>query len=91
VVVNRVRASAVGPSPESRIEQALERYAGVRSPFLVPDDREACDAVMLAGRNLTEQVPSSPARLAIGRVAMQLTGRPGKVRRPPRIERRRGA
>jgi MinD-like ATPase involved in chromosome partitioning or flagellar assembly len=91
VVVNRVRASAAGPSPETRIEQALERYAGVRSPFLIPDDRDACDAVMLAGRNLTEQAPTSPARLAIGRVAMQLTGASGKVRRPSRgREGRRG-
>jgi MinD-like ATPase involved in chromosome partitioning or flagellar assembly len=89
VVVNRVRASAAGASPASRIEQALERYTGVRSPFLVPDDREACDAVMLVGRSLTEHAPSSPARLAIGKVARQITGTPGKVRRPPRERRRR--
>jgi MinD-like ATPase involved in chromosome partitioning or flagellar assembly len=84
VVVNRVRASAVGTGPESRIADALERFAGVRQPFLIPDDRAACDAAMLAGRNLTEHAPLSPARLAIGEIAMDLTGTPGKVRRPPR-------
>jgi Flp pilus assembly CpaE family ATPase len=84
VVVNRVRASAVGAGPESRIADALERFAGVRQPFLIPDDRAACDAAMLAGRNLTEHAPLSPARLAIGEIAMDLTGTPGKVRRPPR-------
>jgi MinD-like ATPase involved in chromosome partitioning or flagellar assembly len=93
VVVNRVRASAVGPGPEGRIVESLTRFAGVGYPHLVPDDRAACDAAMLAGRSLTEHAPFSAARLAIGRLAMELTGTPGRVRRPPRRweRNRRGA
>jgi MinD-like ATPase involved in chromosome partitioning or flagellar assembly len=84
VVVNRVRASAVGSGPEGRIVESLTRFASVGAPLLVPDDRAACDAAMLAGRSLTEHAPYSPARLAIGRLALELTGTPGRVRRPPR-------
>ena len=93
VVVNRVRASAVGSAPESRIIESLTRFAPVATPHLVPDDRAACDAAMLAGRSLTEHAPFSPARLAIGRLALELTGTPGRVRRPPRRRdrNRRGA
>jgi MinD-like ATPase involved in chromosome partitioning or flagellar assembly len=72
VVVTRVRAAAVGPSPERRIAQALARYAGVEKVVMVPDDRPACDAAMLAGRTLTEVAPRSPARVAIADLAADL-------------------
>jgi len=72
VVVNRVRASAVGPHPERRIRAALLRYAGVDDAVLVPDDRQACDAAVLAGRALPEQAPMSPARLALAGLADRL-------------------
>jgi MinD-like ATPase involved in chromosome partitioning or flagellar assembly len=62
VIVTRVRAEAVGPDPVRRITDALARYAGVDDVILVPDDRPACDAAMLAGRLLVEVVPGSPAR-----------------------------
>lgn len=75
VVVTRVRSSAVGPSPRRRISEALGRYAGVTDVVLVPDDRAACDAALLAGRTLTEAVPSSPARHALAALAAELTGR----------------
>ncbi|SDQ08771.1 hypothetical protein [Quadrisphaera sp. DSM 44207] len=72
VVVTRVRASAVGPSPRRRVLEALARYAGVHDPVLVPDDRPACDAALLAGRTLAEAAPSSPARAAIAALAASL-------------------
>ena len=72
VVVTRVRAEAVGRDPGRRIAEALARYAGVRDVLLVPDDRAACDAVMLAGRTLVEMVPGSPARRAVGALALSL-------------------
>lgn len=74
VVVNRVRASAVGPVPERRIADALERYAGVVDPVLIPDDGPAVDAALLAGRTLLEVAPSSRARAALAGLAAQLTG-----------------
>jgi MinD-like ATPase involved in chromosome partitioning or flagellar assembly len=76
VVVNRVRAGAVGPSPRQRVSQAMRRFAGVEEVTCVPDDPAACDAAMLAGRTLTETAPGSPARTAIARLAAELCGVP---------------
>lgn len=72
VVVNRVRASAVGGPAPSRVREALARYAGVDDPVLVPDDRAALDAALLAGRSLTESAAGSPARQAIAGLATRL-------------------
>jgi MinD-like ATPase involved in chromosome partitioning or flagellar assembly len=74
VVVTRVRASAVGADPYRRITEALARYAGVRDPVLVPDDRPAADAALLAGRSLSEHAPGSPATAAIAQLAAALAG-----------------
>jgi MinD-like ATPase involved in chromosome partitioning or flagellar assembly len=76
VVVTRVRASAVGASPERRIREALERYAGVGDPVLVPDDGPALDAAVLAGRTLGELAPGSRARAAYTALARTLVGEP---------------
>ncbi|MFP5336648.1 MAG: CpaE family protein [Actinomycetes bacterium] len=75
VVVTRLRSSAVGADPRRQVTEALTRYAGVRDLVVVPDDRPACDAALLAGRTLTEHAPSSPARLAIAALAAELAGR----------------
>jgi MinD-like ATPase involved in chromosome partitioning or flagellar assembly len=79
VVINRVRDAAVGGAAAGLIRGALDRYAGVADAALVPDDRPALDAAMLAGRSLTEHAPASPARRALvdlaARVASDL-GRP---------------
>ena len=89
VVVNRVRAEAVGWHPERRIRDALQRFAGVRSPHLVPDDRSALDAALLSGRTLAEEAPGSPARLALAELARSLApvGEPAS-RRDRRARRR---
>ncbi|YAL82491.1 AAA family ATPase [Dermacoccaceae bacterium W4C1] len=88
VVLNRVRASAVGASPERRVTETLERFAGVTDPVLVPEDRSACDAAMLAGQALAEHNSSSAARRAITALAGELIGRP--VTRGRRGGRKRG-
>ncbi|GHH73445.1 AAA family ATPase [Promicromonospora soli] len=64
VVVNRVRASAVGRRAESQVRDALARYGGVDDVHLVPDDPAGLDAALLAGRVLAECAPASPARAA---------------------------
>ncbi len=87
VVVTRSRATAVGTSPDRRVREALQRYAGVSDVTVVPDDRAALDAAMLAGRSLTEAQPYSPARAALAELALDLAGRAGD--RPRR--RRRSA
>jgi MinD-like ATPase involved in chromosome partitioning or flagellar assembly len=65
VVANRVRATAAGPRPEAAVRDALGRYGGVKDVHVVPDDRAALDAALLAGRTLAEHAPQSPARRAL--------------------------
>jgi MinD-like ATPase involved in chromosome partitioning or flagellar assembly len=82
VVVNRVRRSAAGPEAERQIREALQRYAGATDLVIVPDDRAALDAAVLAGRTLAEAAPGSPARRAIRALAAELAGLP-----QPRVRR----
>lgn len=80
-VVNRVRASAVGPRPEARISESLLRFAGLEHVHFLPDDREAADAAVLLGRSVVEQAPQSALRLAVGRlVDATLPGLAGPTR-----------
>lgn len=83
VVVTRARASSVGASPDRRVREALERYAGVRDVVVVPDDRQAVDHALLVGRTLTETAPGSAARRALAWLAAELLG-PAVSAGPPR-------
>jgi MinD-like ATPase involved in chromosome partitioning or flagellar assembly len=65
VVMNRVRASAIGMNPQGQVTQTLSRFGGIDSPVLVPFDLAALDGAVLSGRTLTESAPRSPARVAI--------------------------
>ena len=65
VVVNKVRASAVGPRPERAIGEALERFAGLTDLTFLPWAPDVCDAAMLAGDVLAATAPRSPLRLAL--------------------------
>jgi len=92
VVVNRVRADAVGRSPAVRVREALQRFAGVEVRHLVPDDRPATDRALLSGRTLLEQAPDSPARTALRDLAETLLSGPdGAPRRVARARAGRGA
>lgn len=84
VVLNRVRAGAVGPGPERRVAEVLQRFAGVTDPVCVPEDQPGLDAAVLAGQALREARPRSPARLALRQLAGRLSGAavPRQARRP---------
>ena len=95
VVVNRVRASAVGSSPERRIREALVRFAGIDQPRFIPDDPATLDAALLAGRSLAEAAPDSQVRQSLVALACEISGvnvsppgrqHPGSRRGLPRRE-----
>lgn len=65
VVMNRVRASAIGMNPAGQVTQTLSRFGGIESPVLVPHDQSALDGAVLSGRSLVDVAPRSPARVAI--------------------------
>jgi Flp pilus assembly CpaE family ATPase len=69
VVVNKVRAGAVGPRPERAIGEALSRFAGMDDLLFVPFDPHTLDAAMLSGRTLVEQAPNTAVRTAIRAIA----------------------
>ncbi|HET9944348.1 MAG TPA: chromosome partitioning protein, partial [Actinomycetes bacterium] len=81
VVVNRVRSSVVGRDPRRQVAEALERYAGVTDPVLVPDDPAAFDTALLRGRPVGEVAASSPARQPLAHLAADLVGRTPRRRR----------
>jgi MinD-like ATPase involved in chromosome partitioning or flagellar assembly len=85
IVVNRVRASAVGAHPERRISEALERFAGLDDCAFLPDDPQVLDAAMLAGQTLREYAPQSPLRVALAGLAEEFA-----TASPTRRQRRLG-
>ncbi len=80
VVMNRVRASAIGLDPNAQVESTLRRFGGIESPVLIPHDQQALDTAVLAGRTLRDAAPKSPARIAIRRfVRSQILPEPPMV------------
>ncbi|GAB7193706.1 P-loop NTPase [Kineococcus sp. NUM-3379] len=75
-VANRVRSSAVGRAPERQVRAALQRFAGIEDPVLVPEDGAACDAALLVGRTLAEGAPRSAARRAVAQLAERVRAAP---------------
>ncbi len=87
VVMNRVRASAIGPGPNAQVARTLARFGGIESPVLVPHDQSALDGAVLSGRTLLDVAPRSGARRAIADlVSMRLapTASPTRARRHAR-------
>lgn len=75
VVVNRLRAGAVGKDPARRVREALERFAGITDVVLIEDDQPGVDAALLAGQTLREARPGSAARLGLRELAARVGGR----------------
>lgn len=71
-VVNRVRPSSVGARPRESLAEVLHRFAGLEGVQLIPEDREAVDAALLAGRTVVEQAPDSAFRRAVADLATAL-------------------
>lgn len=77
VVMNRIRASAIGLNPHGQVTQTLSRFGGIESPVLVPHDQAALDGAVLSGRTLADSAPRSAAREAIRNlVAARLVPQP---------------
>jgi MinD-like ATPase involved in chromosome partitioning or flagellar assembly len=67
VLVNRVRASAVGPQPFAQVASTLLRFGGLEAAALIPDDPAGFDLAVLTGSTLRDAAPKSPARAAVRR------------------------
>lgn len=70
VVLNKVRSSSVGRSPERQLRDAWERFGpGMPVAAFLPAEYATVDAALLAGSALLETAPSSPLRHAIAALA----------------------
>ena len=66
VVLNKVKRSAVGHSPNQQLDDAWDRYGpGVGVDAYLPADPGACDAALRSGMVLMEIAPDSALRRAI--------------------------
>lgn len=82
IVINRVRASAVGSSPESKVTEALDRFAGLTDISFLPEARDIVDAALLEGRSVVEHAPDSALGQGFSALADRLV--PAKRPRSPR-------
>jgi len=80
VVVNRVRRSVGGGDGRHGPASVLRRHAGVDRVWSVPDNVDAVDAALMAGRPLIDMVPRSPVRQAIRGIAAEVGTRAPLVR-----------
>ncbi len=82
VVVNRTRTVVVPGDVHREIAGALDRFAGVRDPFFLPQDAKATDAALAAGRTLAEVAGGSPLRASLRALAGSLAGMPAPAGEP---------
>lgn len=76
VVVNKIRAGALGVDARGQVRRTLERYTGVTDVAFVPWDPRGTDAAMLAARPIAHVAPRSAVPTAVRRlVAESLTPR----------------
>ncbi|MCC3267958.1 chromosome partitioning protein [Arthrobacter gengyunqii] len=82
VVLNKVRSSSVGRSPERQLRDAWERFGpGTPVTAFLPAEFATVDAALLAGSALLETAPASPLRHAIAALANVRVSTRRRVRR----------
>jgi MinD-like ATPase involved in chromosome partitioning or flagellar assembly len=84
VVMNRLRAAAIGASPARQVAQSLERFGGIVTPIMVPHDQAAFDAAVLEGATLLDVATKSTARAAISALVRERILPPSTLRRAQR-------
>lgn len=81
VVINRVRASAAGPSPQQALREALARFGGLEDIVLLPDDAATADACLLQGCTVLEQAAASALGKALSALVDRIDPRVAALRR----------
>jgi MinD-like ATPase involved in chromosome partitioning or flagellar assembly len=81
VVANRLRPGTLGIDAHGQIRRTLERFAGIRDVWFVPQDPRSVDAALLAARPVADAAPKSPLTLAVRRVVAEAVAAPPPPRR----------
>ncbi|PPL20162.1 AAA family ATPase [Microterricola pindariensis] len=71
VVINRVRASAIGLDPHGQVRQTLRRFGGIEQATLLPHELNALDTAVLEGRTLRDAAPRSAVLAGIRRLVTE--------------------
>ncbi|WP_036285145.1 AAA family ATPase [Microbacterium luticocti] len=71
VVANRLRPGTLGIDAHGQIRRTLERFAGIRDVWFVPQDPRSVDAALLAARPVADTAPKSPLTLAVRRLVAE--------------------
>lgn len=87
VVVNRVRASAAGPSPQRAVREALARFGGLEEVTVLPEDAQTADRCLMEGRSVLEAAPGSPLGRALAELVDRVDPRSGTSARADRAAR----
>jgi Flp pilus assembly CpaE family ATPase len=72
LVVNRVRSSVAGVPARQQVRAALREVVGREAVAFLPDDPQAVDTALRAGRSLADVAAGSPLRRALADLADQL-------------------
>lgn len=81
VIANKARTGALGIDAHGQVRRTLERFAGIRDVWFVPNERRSLDAALLAARPVAETAPKSALTLAVRRFAADAIA-------PPRLSTR---
>lgn len=68
VVINKLRASAIGLNPVGQVQQTLKRFGGINDAVLIPADHAAMDSAILVGKTLREVAPKSAVQIAVAQL-----------------------
>lgn len=69
VVANRLRPGTLGIDARGQVRRTLDRFAGIRDVWFLPQDPRSADAAILAARPIAEVAPKSPLVLGLRRFA----------------------
>lgn len=67
VVANRLRPGALGIDARGQVRRSLDRFAGIRDVWFVPQDPRSADAALLAARPIADVARRSPIVSAVRR------------------------
>nr|WP_274637873.1 P-loop NTPase [Microbacterium bovistercoris] len=84
VIANRLRPGTLGIDAHGQVRRTLERFAGIRDVWFVPQDPRSVDAALLAARPIADVAPKSPLTLAMRRVVAEAIAPPAASTRPTR-------
>lgn len=71
VVANRLRPGALGIDARGQVRRSLDRFAGIRDVWFVPQDPRSADAALLAARPIADVAKRSPIVSAVRRLVSE--------------------